>query len=631
VNKLLSLQFQLSELLLLALLFAMLLILCRCYSAGKAWVDDLTELRRRLHFLLQRSLPRPGLSFNRTEIESVWQLALALSQRARSGDSAASTYSEALSLGTRIVSQTDNSALTADNIAQLLFERTRPEVMGVAVVLVDPHSGNLELSSSAGLPGCRFAESLLIEFDQILREDGQLQWGYHTPERNKLSDMSAFGISLTLRVPIRIRTNSNSGEETVGVIWLGFKHGADILSAERRALVHAIAEHAAASLTVAQRVQKKQDRSTAERDYLIGLSHDLRAPGNSALYAVQDLLLDDDTSSLTQLQRKKLLTIENAVRLQLEVVGDVLDLARHEQGLLQARAEVVELGPLLREVVRDAESFALAKSISIEIDEQVLSSKVVFERRQLKRILGNFISNAIKYSSVGKVIVSTSFQSGEIEVSVRDWGMGVPKEEANRLFRKFERCTNGQRERGVGLGLALSKVLAELNNSSLFYQAGIPTGSIFGVRARAFTGAVLPVTKRAPSKFHSALIIDDDRAVCRTHSRFLSELASEIYSADNLTDAIQLLQQKSPELVIADLYLKEGSIEPFLKELKLAASATKTIILTGDPHAASKLALGVDLPLEILSKPTDRRSLTAAVERLLNNEPAQLYKLTSAG
>ena len=222
------------------------------------------------------------------------------------------------------------------------------------------------------------------------------------------------------------------------------------------------------------------------------------------------------------------------------------------------------------------------------------------------------LANAVKYTDQGHIEVNTRCSGGIVEISFADTGIGIPMGEANRLFQEFKRLSNTFNYNGTGLGLALCKILANLNEAEVFYRPNIHGGSTFGLRCRYAVNTQVDTNAKA---FNQILIIDDDDAVRRTNARYMRNHAIELLEAATYREAEEILSQHSPDLIISDLNLHSSKITTLLKNLP----KIPTIIITGSAQDQDLLPISANKNIIVLEKPVSRSELLAAVNGLYNN------------
>src|SRR5579862_3810045 len=217
--------------------------------------------------------------------------------------------------------------------------------------------------------------------------------------------------------------------------------------------------------------------------FLSNMSHEFRSPLNSIL-ALSGLLLSRADGELTREQAQQAEYIRKAAHDLLELVNDLLDLAKVEAGKVEAKPlefRVADLFAALRGMLRP---MLLNQSVDLVFDEVSHIPPMFSDEGKISQILRNFISNALKFTERGEVRVSASYtDKGEVSFSVSDTGIGIAPGDQPRIFEEFVQVDNPiqRKVRGTGLGLPLSKKLATLLKGTVRVESQLGLGSTFVV------------------------------------------------------------------------------------------------------------------------------------------------------
>lgn len=223
--------------------------------------------------------------------------------------------------------------------------------------------------------------------------------------------------------------------------------------------------------------------SRFKSDLIASLSHELRTPLN-AVIGFADLLRTGVAGELAPAQAEYIHDIFLASRHLLQLVNDLLDLARVESGAMDIDVEEVSVSALLCEVRDVLRGVASRKSILLEVLPHPEIIDVMIDSARVKQILFNFVSNAIKFTPAGgKVTLRSRFDADptRFRLEVEDTGIGIAPGDLDRLFRKFSQINPTDRDSGAGLGLVLSKRIAEVHGGTVEVTSTVGTGSTFTV------------------------------------------------------------------------------------------------------------------------------------------------------
>ena len=225
-----------------------------------------------------------------------------------------------------------------------------------------------------------------------------------------------------------------------------------------------------------------QNAAQAKNRFLANMSHELRTPLNGII-GFSEFLVDEKPGKLNPKQKEYLGDVLNSARHLLQLINDVLDLAKIEAGKMELNPETFSLERAMEEVCAVIKGIAHKKHITISMEVSPELGAITLDQQKFKQVLYNLLSNAIKFTDDGgKVELLASPHDGElIHVSVRDNGMGIKKEDMQRLFREFEQLDAGTARQfeGTGLGLALTKRILEIQDGSIQVESEFGKGSTF--------------------------------------------------------------------------------------------------------------------------------------------------------
>ncbi|MCG8326512.1 MAG: ATP-binding protein [Chitinophagales bacterium] len=211
-------------------------------------------------------------------------------------------------------------------------------------------------------------------------------------------------------------------------------------------------------------------------NFFTNISHELRTPLTLILSPLADL---QEQVRAVPVREKLSIIKSNAQRL-LNLVNEIMDLAKVEAGKLDLQESKVELQQMIQRIFYSYESLAALRRIDFNLDYELEEKQVLIDRGKLEKILHNLLSNAIKYTGAGgQVSMKVSQQGGHHFFEVRDTGQGVDTQDLSRIFDRFYQAKQGTLQGGTGVGLALSKELAELMQGTLSVQSDLGQGSVF--------------------------------------------------------------------------------------------------------------------------------------------------------
>ena len=339
--------------------------------------------------------------------------------------------------------------------------------------------------------------------------------------------------------------------------------------------------------------------NAAKSDFLSRMSHELRTPLNAVIGFAQILELDE----LTEDQRDAVAQITHAGRHLLELINEVLDIARIESGRLSLSCEPVSLAEVLDEVTDLVRPLASARRITVA--HRSLSGVGIYvlgDRQRLKQVLLNVLSNAIKYNRAGGRVELewvTDVQENEVGIVVRDTGAGIAEDQMQKLFDPFERLGAEHTEvQGSGVGLAISLKLVQAMSGRIEVASALGQGTTFTVvvpHALPAPGSEVPPAPSAPDDVRipepgqdgglMVLYVEDNLPNLRLMERIVARRPHwQLVHALHGSLGVELARSQRPDLVLLDLHLPDIPGSLVLERLREdpATRSVPVYIVTAD-------------------------------------------------
>jgi signal transduction histidine kinase/DNA-binding response OmpR family regulator len=322
----------------------------------------------------------------------------------------------------------------------------------------------------------------------------------------------------------------------------------------------ALQHQAALADRLAVTVQALEQASQAKSDFLASMSHELRTP-LSAIIGFSALMRDEPmTEGRHAVPDEWIQHVHRSGEHLLSLINDVLDLTKIEAGRIQLERETFDVGAALAESVEGLRPLASRKDLHVVVD--VEAGSIVADRGRLRQIVYNLLSNAIKFTPEGgRITVESRWDGDEARIAVVDTGVGIPAEDLDRIFEEFSQVGDVKaREAGTGLGLALSRRLAEAHGGTLTASSEPGVGSRFELRLPDTRAAdepmtALPATPAAVDGVASVLVIEDDPGAVRLLRTYLETDGYEVVVAPDGESGIAAAIAAPPAAIILDVLL----------------------------------------------------------------------------
>ena len=288
-------------------------------------------------------------------------------------------------------------------------------------------------------------------------------------------------IRAALIVPLKVENKLN------GILLLGEKLSGEIYDDQELDMLLLLTTQAAISLENARLYEglatsnaRLLEASRLKSQFLANMSHELRTPLNSII-GFSKVLLNRLDGELTERQEAYIRSVHNSSRHLLELINGILDFSRIEAGRLEMRDDRVDMLSLVDECIESSLPLVRDKRLKIEKDVPLDLPEIAGDRTRIKQVLLNLMSNAIKFTAAGKMLVQVRREAETLHVSVADTGIGISSADLSRLFEPFQRLDNplAQQADGTGLGLAISKKFIELHRGRIWAESRESHGSTF--------------------------------------------------------------------------------------------------------------------------------------------------------
>jgi signal transduction histidine kinase len=332
--------------------------------------------------------------------------------------------------------------------------------------------------------------------------------------------------------------------------------------------------------------------------FLSHMTHEFRTPLNS-IYALANILLEGLDGPLNAEQTKQVQYIRRSCEQLSDLVNDLLDLAKVEAGKVAVRAEefsIVDLFGALKGALRPLIMQNLA--VRLEFDAGPDLPPMYSDQGKITQILRNLIANAFKFTFAGEVRIAARLTStGRIRITVRDTGIGIASEDLQRVFDEYTQVEHAQssKTKGTGLGLPLSRRLAELLGGSLVVDSALNVGSTFtlDLPVRYSGSSEVPIvqdSKRVAQVVQGkpVIVLIDDDDVARYLLRSVLPRDAEVAEAANGVEGLDIIRRLRPQAVFLDLAMADVTGEMVLERLRMEPDIAETPVIIYTAHTVDE-------------------------------------------
>jgi len=413
-----------------------------------------------------------------------------------------------------------------------------------------------------------------------------------------------------------------------------------------------ITERKQAELTL-QRTNEELARATRMKDeFLANMSHELRTPLN-AILGMTEGLQEGIFGELNQRSLKALETVERSGSHLLELINDILDIAKIESGQMELDCAPIAVAPVCHASLAFIKQQALKKRLRLEVNLPAHLPDLYGDERRIRQVLINLLNNAVKFTPAGGHITltasyhPTTTQTSSTEgpqfdclrIAVKDTGIGIAAEYLDTLFQPFVQVDSAlnRKYEGTGLGLALVKRIVDLHGGSVEVISELDLGSCFTINlpcAPMLPSVAVPPQSALPAPpFHPGsipafpqpsaspliLLAEDNEANIGTLSSYLTAKGYRLTFAKTGQEAIALAQSQRPDVILMDIQMpgmdglhaiQQIRQDPDLENTPIIALTA--LAMEGDRDRC--LAMGAN---DYLTKPVKLKQLTSTIQQLL--------------
>ena len=365
------------------------------------------------------------------------------------------------------------------------------------------------------------------------------------------------------------------------------------------------------ALTEQQLAREQADKANMSKSrFIAAASHDLLQPMHAARLFSTAL----EQSVQTEEDRKTLQQLDRALHGAESMLSALLDIARLEGGSIQPKRQSYPLHDLLSDLELQFKSIAAQRGIQFKVHD--VKFWIDTDPQWIRRIIQNFVSNALRYTAKGRVVVGvlrSAERPNHIRIGVWDTGPGIAEQQRIKLFQEFERCghTSPWGEQGLGLGLAIVQRMTGLLDYPVYVYSELGQGSCFMIEVPVVEApkVVASPVQAVPlkTKAYKILCLDNDETILEGMSTLLTKWGYQVFKATEPEHALALIEQENIQVWLVDQHLNNEKIGlDFITEHRQDNVPVALITADSDPDLPQRLK---DLNIVMLRKPLKPASL----------------------
>jgi len=411
-----------------------------------------------------------------------------------------------------------------------------------------------------------------------------------------------------------------------------YRHAEELENA-RQSLERRVEERTNELLTLNAALEEaKNDAESANESkskFLAAVSHDLLQPLNAARLfssSLEEKLIGSSHQSLAGSINTSLDDVESLLR-------TLVDISKLDAGLLQAEPTLFPANQLLDNLAAEFEQ--IAGSQELQFEYRGSGTLIRSDSQLLARIVRNLLTNAVRYTSSGKVGLRTRSRGNRVDIQIYDTGPGIAREDQRVIFQEFRRLSGHQNrnDRGLGLGLAIVDKLSRILQHPITVRSKVSKGSIFSVSVpREAQHTFVPKAVNLPPapSFGKELqnrrfwLIDNDESICLAMQLLLENWGAQVVTARSLEELHSRVdpESESPNVLICDYHLDEGATGIEAAQALLAALSKQIPVLMITANYSNELNAEIrQLGFHLLNKPVKPLRLKTLLTHLCTQEP----------
>ena len=380
---------------------------------------------------------------------------------------------------------------------------------------------------------------------------------------------------------------------------------------------------------LARAKQEAESANLSKTRFLAAASHDILQPLNAARLYASSLVERKEKSNDTDLQLAQ--NVDASLEAVEEILSALLEISRLDAGAMKPEFSHFRIDDILKQLELEFQPIARAKGLRLTFVPCSLT--VRSDRRLLRRMLQNLISNAIKYTAKGRILVGCRRLRKTMRIEVIDTGVGIPLASQKLVFKEFQRLQSAEKSAsGLGLGLSIVERMSRVLDHKLSLRSGHKKGSAFSIDVpwvmalprSSSSPAPAPKTAHQPLAHLTILAIDNEPRILEGMKLLLEGWGCTVLTAETLKDAQQHFKTapRPPDVILADYHLDEGDGLDAIVRLRWAFNSELPAILVTADRTQEVRDLATSRNVHLLNKPVKPGSLRALLSQWAAQRPA---------
>jgi Na+/proline symporter/signal transduction histidine kinase len=352
--------------------------------------------------------------------------------------------------------------------------------------------------------------------------------------------------------------------------------------------------------------------------FLAAASHDILQPLNAARLYATTMVERSEGSEAARLAAN----VDASLDAVEEILGALLDISRLDSGAMRPELTSFRIDELMRQLELEFEPLARENGLALTFVRS--SATIRSDRRLLRRLLQNLVSNAIKYTPAGRVLVGCRRRGGDVVVVVADTGLGIPKSKQRMVFKEFQRLEQGVKvARGLGLGLSIVERIARVLAHEISLQSEPGRGTVFSIGVPRASAAAARLNRQQASRSDPAaldglvvLAVDNEPKILDGMEALLTGWGCRVVKAADLPQALARCESLPPDVVLADYHLDHGDGLGVVEGLRHRHGPLLPAVLISADRSPEVREMAVAADVPVLAKPLKPAQLRALLMRL---------------